>query len=959
MNIDGMIVAGRPPSRSVTTAPTQRLGLLRPRLLARLDRSRGAGLAVIVAPAGYGKTTLLAQAAHRHTGPVAWLSVAPADAAEGRLTDLVTSAISKAITTYGDDTGKRDDLLLVIDNAHHALGTPDESILAELASFTPDSTYVILAGRQLPAHTLLRHEVAGYFEVLGPDQLRFRPWEVERLLADVYGEPLPPDDAALLTRRTGGWAAGLAMFHVATRGRALPGRQRAVAALSDRWDLTRGYLARTVLAELSPHLREFLVRTSVFDVVTASRCDRLLDTTGSARVLDDLSSHDALPVTSDAGEYQYHQVLRSHLLAALVDDLGEQKARAWHARAAQLLVAEPAHTEAARSFARAGDWRSVGTLLSTLGAEVAETVEEPLADLLPAWLLAEDPWLVYAEARRRLNDGQLEAARDGLRRAEELFGDDAGRTSQHVRQLAAIFTSEPPPGRTHWAAWLRALTRSCPHEVGVEAAVLPGPEGELVRIVADFLAGDTSSAMRRAGRPLTATWPDDSFAGLALRITRAALQVVHGPDPQQRARHTLDLVQLADEADAAGWPWLSRIARAATGLSGDPVLGAEASTVAEECDRRGDKWGAAIAQSLGLLHDRRVGRLTTAAALQLLDRCRELNAPVMQVWARVSLSLASVSEGAPGAAGQVRELFDQADEVGVPAAKAVMTCVLERYFPDWDGSTPQPAPARSPIPRQPAARVPIAPATRWLHITCFGSFRMEIDGQAVDLSGVRARARSALRLLATHAGQQVHREVLIEALWPDLTPAAATRNLQVTISALRGVLDRAVGAGRPSLLVRSGGSYGLALPSGGYCDVVAFHDAVGRWRRLRGGADRVAEIATLREALAAYGEELLPEEGPAEWAVAVREQLGRQATEVSRALAEAELARGQVGEAITAAEHCLTVDPTDDTSWQVLLEAYARAGAPAKAAQARRRYAAMLTDLGLDAATVGHVSGAG
>ncbi|WP_203902110.1 BTAD domain-containing putative transcriptional regulator [Virgisporangium aliadipatigenens] len=918
------------------------MGLIRPRLLARLDRSRGAGLAVIAAPAGFGKTTLLAQAAHRHTGPVAWLSIAPADAAEGRLTELIAAAVSKALAA---DSG---DLLLVIDNAHHALGTPDETILAELASFTPDNTYVLLAGRQLPAHSLLRHEVAGYFEVLGPEQLRFRPWEVERLLADVYGEALPPDDAALLTRRTGGWAAGLAMFHVSTRGRPLQARQRAVAALSERWDLTRGYLARTVLAELRPELREFLVRTSVFDVVTASRCDRLLATTGSARVLDELSSHHALPVTSDAGEYQYHQVLRSHLLAALVDDLGEQQARAWHHRAAQLLVAEPAHAEAARSFARAGDWRGVGTLLSTLGAEVAETPEEPLADLLPAWLLAEDPWLAYAEAKRRLYDGQLEAARDGLLRAAELFGDDAGRASQHERQLAAIFMPEPPPGRTHWASWVRALTLAHPHEVGVEAAVLTGPEGELVRILADFLAGDTSSAMRRASRPMTATWPDDSFAGLALRVTRAAIQVMHGPDPQLRAQCTLDLVQLADEADAAGWPWLSRVARAATGLSGDPVLGAEASTVADECDRRGDRWGAAVAQSLGLLHDRRVGRLTTAAALQLLQRCEELNAPVMQAWARVSLSLASVAEQAPDSVERVRELFEAADAAGVPAAKAVMSCVLERY---------EVATAQALIPRRPSAQVPHTPAARWLDITCFGSFRLEIDGRPVDLSGVRARARSALRLLATHAGQQVHREVLIEALWPDLTPAAATRNLQVTISALRGLLDRATGPGRPSLLVRSGGSYGLALPPGGYCDVVAFHDAVGRWRRLRGGPDRAAEIATLREALAAYGAELLPEEGPAEWAVAAREQVDRQATEASRALAEAELARGHVGEAITAAEHSLSLDRTDDKAWQVLLEGYERAGAPAKAAQVRKRYAAMLTDLGLDAATVGHVSG--
>src|SRR5256885_16833864 len=128
-------------------------------------------------------------------------------------------------------------------------------------------------------------------------------------MSAVYAEPLPPDEVALLTRRTGGWAAGLAMFHLSTRGRPLSARSRAVAALCGSWAAARDYLARNLLAELGPDVREFLVRTSVFDVLTPARCDRLLGTTGSEQLLTDLPRRYGLPVNLDErGGYRYHQV---------------------------------------------------------------------------------------------------------------------------------------------------------------------------------------------------------------------------------------------------------------------------------------------------------------------------------------------------------------------------------------------------------------------------------------------------------------------------------------------------------------------------------------------------------------------------------------------------------------------------------------------------------------------------
>jgi DNA-binding SARP family transcriptional activator len=228
---------------------------------------------------------------------------------------------------------------------------------------------------------------------------------------------------------------------------------------------------------------------------------------------------------------------------------------------------------------------------------------------------------------------------------------------------------------------------------------------------------------------------------------------------------------------------------------------------------------------------------------------------------------------------------------------------------------------------------------------------MEVGGRPVELSSVRARARSALRLLAMQAGQVVHREILIEALWPDLPPPAATRSLQVTVSALRGLLEPASERGKAQLLIRSGDAYGVALPPGGYADTTVFTEAVQRWKRIR-RAGRVTdgELQAMREALAAYGGELLPEDGPADWAVLARDHFRLLASQVARALAAAEIDGGNRSDAIATAEFCLTLDPHDDEAWRVLVRAYSDGGAPAKAVEVRRRYAEMLASLGLPAA---------
>jgi DNA-binding SARP family transcriptional activator len=288
------------------------------------------------------------------------------------------------------------------------------------------------------------------------------------------------------------------------------------------------------------------------------------------------------------------------------------------------------------------------------------------------------------------------------------------------------------------------------------------------------------------------------------------------------------------------------------------------------------------------------------------------------------LALAAGVPTGSGRASVLSAVYAAAEQAGLP--RVAVTA--------WLVPGPQPAPS--------------APSTAPLTVRCFGGFRVCLHGEPLNWSPLRPRARAVARILAMHAGP-VHRDRLIEALWPDTDPAAATRTLHVALSSLRRFLDTHLPAGDgETLLYRDGDAYLLALPADAWSDVNEFRRAVERASR-RGSAGDPRALDDLRVAVAAYAGELLPEDGPAEWVVVERETLRRQAADAAARLAEAALrSAGGAGPAVTMAARCVEIDPCHDAGWRLLIAAHERAGNAAAAAHARRRYADVLVSLGLD-----------
>ena len=296
-------------------------------------------------------------------------------------------------------------------------------------------------------------------------------------------------------------------------------------------------------------------------------------------------------------------------------------------------------------------------------------------------------------------------------------------------------------------------------------------------------------------------------------------------------------------------------------------------------DRDQDPFGAALAT---LLHG--WGRLTTGRDArrqleQAADEFAHLGATILEEWARAALSLALARSGDPLAGKSAVRAQARARALGVPGAQILAGCALAEADSDrrldYENLT-RASPGACGLallrPGQEPGSSSFAIGNGHSHslaVRCFGGFSITWHGMPVDLRVVKPRVRQMLRLLALHAGHPIHRDLLIEALWPATDPGAASRCLHVAISSLRQLLQANGGNGR-SLVARDGEAYRLALPDGASVDLIEFDRAFADGRAARARRDIDRSIGTYQRVVDLHCGELLPEDGPAEWVVQER-----------------------------------------------------------------------------------------
>ena len=313
--------------------------VLRLPLIERLAQTNPRQIVSVVAPSGYGKTTLLSQWAERNGQSFAWVSVDENDNDPKVLLSYVAQALD-AVQPVGERVfdalaspassvpgsvvprlgtafaAMTTPVALVLDDVHVLHNQECRAALSVLADHVPDRSQLVLAGRAEPPLRTARLRAEGRILEIGPADLSLSRMEAAWLLREA-GVGLGADELAELHRRTEGWPTGLYLAALYLReGGSLPG---AAAAFGGDDRLVSEYVESEFLARIPQSQRLFLTWTAVLDRMCAPLCEAVLEQSGSGADLAGLARSNLLLVPLDRrGQwYRYHHLFREMLLADL------------------------------------------------------------------------------------------------------------------------------------------------------------------------------------------------------------------------------------------------------------------------------------------------------------------------------------------------------------------------------------------------------------------------------------------------------------------------------------------------------------------------------------------------------------------------------------------------------------------------------------------------------------------
>ena len=335
----------RPLVTTKLNAPSLRKGLVeRPRLGERMRRGTESKLTLISAPAGFGKTTLLAEWLAGSGGGqrVAWLSLDQTDDEVTAFWSHIIAALEKAALAEasfsdlfppgqkpGDDFPAKllnalaatpGELAIVLDDFHLIGKLEIEAGVSFLVEHLPPQVHLVISTRADPALPLGRLRARGELTEIRSSDLRFTIEETAAYLNGAMSLGLPSPDVAVLSERTEGWIAALQLAVLSLEGRSDAAAFIAAFAGSDRYIVD--YLVEEVLQRVPDEVRNFLFHTCFLARMNGALCNAVTRTLDGKAMLDALDRQNLFTVPLDDRRqwYRYHHLFADVLQAHLPDD---------------------------------------------------------------------------------------------------------------------------------------------------------------------------------------------------------------------------------------------------------------------------------------------------------------------------------------------------------------------------------------------------------------------------------------------------------------------------------------------------------------------------------------------------------------------------------------------------------------------------------------------------------------
>ncbi len=435
----------------------------RPRLLELLTKAGSYKLILLIAPAGYGKTTLALQYINRLNRPAVWYQLDSYDNDPAVFVQYLVTGIRQYLPDYGRETLQilaqvqgnigsslrlvatslvnglaepaAQGLILVLDDYHLIKEPLIDRLLQELLEHLPGGVSVLLASRSAPGLILSRLRVAGELAALGFEELRFNSREIGEYLAHSR-QPLSNQQIADLELKTAGWPAALCLLNQSTPEISITLLNRGTAAVYD-------FLAAEILDRQPEHIKQFLMESSVLEFITAEDCNLLMERNDSAVMIENLLQHQLflIPLDGEERAYRYHHLFRDFLLNHL-----NSRKKELYLRAGRMVRSKENWDAAVEYFLNGGDEPELVQTLIIAGRQAFlhgrwQTVQRWLG-LLGQDTVKGQPWLSLFQAKVEIKRGRLEAAQSWIEIAVALFlsrGDRDGLAESQLAQARIFF----------------------------------------------------------------------------------------------------------------------------------------------------------------------------------------------------------------------------------------------------------------------------------------------------------------------------------------------------------------------------------------------------------------------------------------------------------------------------------------------------------------------------------------
>jgi len=445
--------------------PRRRRDLIaRPRLSERLTRGAESALTLVSAPAGFGKTTLLADwlaapAANGRSG--AWLSLDQRDNDPALFWTYLLAALQKAApgvgagsisilqspqppieavvaTLLNDLSAISQEVVLVLDDYHLIDAREVQDGMAFLLEHLPQQIHLVIAGRADPALPLARLRGRGELVEIRAADLRFTPEEAAAYLTGAMGLALTAQDVVALEGRTEGWIAALQMAALSMQGRDDVAGFIAGFAGDDRYIVD--YLAEEVLQRQPEDVQHFLLQTSILYRLSGSLCDAVTGQNGGKARLAALERKNLflVPLDDHRRWYRYHQLFADVLHARLLDEQPEdvstlhRRASDWYEQNGERSEAVR-HALAGKHFERAAELIELAIPALRQGRQDATLLH--WLEALPDEVIRVRPVLSVEFVGALMSGGEFEGVEARLRDAERWL--DGATENDQGHEVAA------------------------------------------------------------------------------------------------------------------------------------------------------------------------------------------------------------------------------------------------------------------------------------------------------------------------------------------------------------------------------------------------------------------------------------------------------------------------------------------------------------------------------------------